>query len=174
MDVEQLIDYLLDGLPYEPQEEVNDTINERQNEVESESLPPNYVFLSYSRQDKELMKRMLYSLEESGITVVCDAHLRAGPAWTKSIKKAVQNANCMIVLVTSNAGDSSGIDNEIAEMISVGKKSSIIPVLVGDGENRHIPHQINTNNRIDLREGNQSDLLEQSMQLIASIKACGT
>lgn len=169
MDV-ALFSMLFSALDQYEQSQVEEVIDDRQQEIENHDLPRSYVFISYARPDKDFMKTMVYILqEECGISVVCDEHLRAGADWANAIQDAVRNASCMVVLVTSNVKGANGVANEIAEMIDASKVNEIMPVLVGDGKKKHIPHRIKANNRIDLRG---DDWLEQMNKLIASINAC--
>ena len=89
----------------------------------------NYIFLSYSRTDIEMMQRIKKSLVLAGFQVWTDEGIKPGtPSWTNSITTAIKLSACIVCLVSPDSAQSSWVDREItyAEML----EKPIFPVLI--------------------------------------------
>ena len=62
------------------------------------------VFLSYSRKDTIVMRKVRDALRIANITVWTDENLEVGtPAWQMAIQEAVDSAKVMVVLLSPDA-----------------------------------------------------------------------
>jgi hypothetical protein len=96
------------------------------------------VFLSYSRKDKDTMQRLRDGLRQAGIIVWTDENLKVGtPAWEAAIQEAIENANCLIVLLSPDSKKSKWVGREIAYAENF--KITILPVLISEKEKESIP-----------------------------------
>lgn len=108
------------------------------------------VFLSYSRSDTDIMKRVYDSLTKAGVEVWTDAALKPGTkSWTNDIEDAIETSEFMVVILSENAKKSTPIENEIAYAQAQAKP--IIPVLARDNESKSVPIELIRVQRIDIR-----------------------
>src|SRR5688572_22773645 len=72
------------------------------------------VFLSYSRKDKEVMQRVRADLQREGLTVWTDEGIEPGtPSWKKAIGKAIEEARCLVVILSPDAKASEWVTREL-------------------------------------------------------------
>ena len=75
-----------------------------------------HVFLSYSRLDDSVMRRVLAFLRKKGLKIwVDDERLFVGTAaWKKAIEKAIIEAEAFIVLLSPTSCNSTWVQREIS------------------------------------------------------------
>lgn len=110
------------------------------------------IFLSYSRQDVDFMRRTRDFLRSAGFSVWTDElNLEPGSsAWQREIEAAIRAATRLVVICSPDAKESKWVNIEltIAEMTNV----SIIPVVLrGNDDLSAIPTSVLTYQRIDAR-----------------------
>ncbi|WGK64989.1 toll/interleukin-1 receptor domain-containing protein [Croceiramulus getboli] len=85
------------------------------------------LFLSYSKSDLKIAKKIAQALEKEGIDVWWDHDIATGDTWDTAIEKAIDSCRCVVVLWSPSAVDSEWVRIEAAE----GKKRNIlIPVRI--------------------------------------------
>jgi formylglycine-generating enzyme required for sulfatase activity len=100
-----------------------------------------HVFLSYSRKDNDAMCRVRDDLRAEGLIVWTDANLKVGTQqWKDAIQDAIENAGCLVVILSPDAKQSVWVDRELeyarAQRVSIfsvlarGDASSAIPIEV--------------------------------------------
>lgn len=67
------------------------------------------VFLSYIREDKELIAPLIDALQREGFTVWWDYDLETGDDWLKRIVREIDVARCVVGVWTRQAVDSEGL-----------------------------------------------------------------
>ena len=73
-----------------------------------------HVFISYSREDKTTMQRIKQTLIESGLEVWTDEGIEEGtPNWQLEIEKAIEEADCLVCVLTPTAKRSSWVREEL-------------------------------------------------------------
>jgi hypothetical protein len=104
--------------------------------------PEHYdVFLSYSRRDGAIMRRLLKDLRRAGVMVWTDEHLAPGTnSWVQAIESALRASSVLIVLLTPNSKASSFVEKEILTaqahripvipLLAVGDEKSAVPILL--------------------------------------------
>jgi len=88
-----------------------------------------HIILAYSRKDGIIMRRVLATLTQAGLIVWTDKHLVPGSeAWTQAFQNAINDAGCVVVLLSPEARDAPWVHNltEYAERRNV----AVFPVLV--------------------------------------------
>jgi hypothetical protein len=109
-----------------------------------------HVFISYSRDDGDMMRRVRDTLAAEGMTIWIDEHLTAGtPSWRAEIEKAIENASAMIVLLSPTAKRSEWVNNEIA--YAQAHEIAIFPLLVRGDDRDAVPLGLITAQRVDVR-----------------------
>ncbi len=124
-----------------------------------------HVFLSYSRQDTEMMYRVRDGLRAAGLLVwTDDTGLEPGtPSWEAAIQEAIREAGCMVVLLSPDAMDSEWVTRESAFAATWDLR--IFPVLVRGNERSAVPLRLTSHQRIDARR----DVDAAMRALVASI-----
>lgn len=65
------------------------------------------VFISYSHKDKEFAEEVLSELEMAGLSCfMAEIHIAPGELWELEIRKAIVNADRILLLITPNSKDS--------------------------------------------------------------------
>jgi hypothetical protein len=110
------------------------------------------VFLSYSRKDTDMMRRLLQDLRAQGLEAWIDeAGLEPGtPAWETAIGNAIENARCMVVILSPDAKESVWVGRELsyAETHQV----RIFPVLARGDVRSAIPIRLTSAQFVDVRQ----------------------
>src|SRR5690349_6567274 len=115
------------------------------------NTPASYFFMSYSREDTVLQRKVLAGLRQRGINVWVDTEnlIPGSPAWEREIERALRGAAGSIVLLSPNANNSEWVRREISFAEGNGKR--IFPVLIHGDEDDSIPLRLSDHQRVDLR-----------------------
>lgn len=108
-----------------------------------------HVFLSYSRDDLSIMKRIKKDLMNRGLSIWTDENLEPGThSWKLAIQTAIENSGCFVVLLSPEAKKSEWVDREI-EYARV-QNVRIFPVLIRGTEASSVPFEVVATQRIEL------------------------
>jgi TolB protein len=120
--------------------------------------PSPHFFMSYSRDDASLQKRVISELRQRGLNVWVDTeHLIPGsPAWEREIERAIRSAAGIIVLLSPDANNSEWVRREISFAEQNTKR--IFPVLIRGDEDDSIPLRLSSHQRVDLRRNFTEEL----------------
>lgn len=111
------------------------------------------VFIAFAQQDKPIAEKIAYALTHAGFTPWLDMQ----EAWKETINKAIQDASCVIALLSPSAKQAHYLEYQIGFATGLGKK--IFPVLIeGDVENS-TPSQMGAMHYLDARSNTDYDLL---------------
>jgi hypothetical protein len=109
-----------------------------------------FVFLSYSRRNARIMRRLRADLTAAGFTVWTDENLQPGtPQWMSAIETAIRSAMCAIVLLTPDAKKSEWVEKELATAKIHHKE--IIPLLALGNEQTAVPLLLSSTQYLDIR-----------------------
>jgi TolB protein len=113
--------------------------------------PSSNFFMSYSREDANLQKRVAAGLRERDINIWVDVEnlIPGSPAWEREIERAIRSAAGIVVLLSPPANNSEWVRREISFAEDNGKR--IFPVLVHGDEDDSIPLRLASHQRVDLR-----------------------
>ncbi len=91
------------------------------------------VFISHSRKDKLLARRLAQCLSEAGLNVwSAEDHIFPGDNWAKKVGQALEESELMVVLVTPHAFESEWLTEEIQYALTEHRyKGRLIPVFLG-------------------------------------------
>ncbi|MBE0567372.1 MAG: TIR domain-containing protein [Krumholzibacteria bacterium] len=109
---------------------------------QSEAGP--YVFLSYSRGDREFAGRLAQALQNQGLHVWWDAEIPAGVHYPKYIEDGLKSAACVVVLWSAHSAASRWVRNE-ADWGA--ENATLVPLLIDDIE---IPWEFRNFQTLDL------------------------
>lgn len=119
-------------------------------------MPPQKIFLSYSRDDTALMQRLRDDLRAAGFQVWTDESIQPGsPSWKMEIESAIRDSDCLLVIFSPDAAESRWVRAEIdfAETL----KKPLFSVLARGDETNAVPFGMTTHQWIDLRDLSRYD-----------------
>ena len=90
---------------------------------------PYRVFVSYSRIDLELMKKVAAHLESLGLTIVCDANLTPGERFPEQLRKDISHAHVFLPLLTESSAQKPWVHQETG--YAMGLEIPVLPIAVG-------------------------------------------
>ena len=91
------------------------------------------VFISHSRTNKPLVRRVLSALKQAGLEVWDDEYdTYPSDNWAKLTGEALEQADAMVALLTPDALDSIIVHREISFALgNIRFENRLIPVLIG-------------------------------------------
>lgn len=108
------------------------------------------VFVSYSRFDLELMRKVRSQLRSDGFRTWADENLEPGtPEWEAAIEKAIKDSGAMVVILTPRTVDSVWVRREIQYALMLSKR--LFPLLAEGDESSAVPITLATTQRVDIR-----------------------
>jgi hypothetical protein len=109
-----------------------------------------HVFLSYSHKDADLMQRVCDDLRAVRLTVWTDEGIEPGTSsWKKAIQEAIENAGCLVVILSPDAKQSEWVERELD--YASAQKVRIFPLLARGDERDAIPFALSGSQFIDMR-----------------------
>jgi len=110
-----------------------------------------HFFMSYSREDADLQRRIIAELRGRGLNVWVDTEnlIPGSPAWEREIERSIRTAAGIIVLLSPDSHDSEWVRREIS--FAEQNEKRIFPVLIKGNEDDSIPLRLSNHQRVDLR-----------------------
>lgn len=87
------------------------------------------IFISYAREDKERVKRIVAAMEKQGWRVFWDRDIPVGQTWRSYIGNALENACCIVVVWSKHSIESRWVPQEADE---ASHRMVYVPVLLDD------------------------------------------
>lgn len=108
------------------------------------------IFLSYSRKDARVMRRLFADLKAAGFTMWTDEDLTPGaPSWMQAIETAIRSSGCMVVIMTPDAKKSPWVERELTHASAFG--IPIFPLLARGDEKSSVPLILSSHQWADIR-----------------------
>ena len=85
------------------------------------------IFLSYTEQDRDAVRRLAETLQSVGWSVWWDRRIPAGLTWRIVLERELQHMRCMVVLWSQHSVQSDWVCEEAAEGRQLGR---LVPVLI--------------------------------------------
>lgn len=123
-----------------------------------------YVFISYSRKDKEFVISLVNSFERPEISIphwVDFKHIEPGARWSDTIYEALKNADCLIVVLSQDAMDSIEVSNEWNYALDCG--IHVVPILF---HQCHVHYRLKQLQYIDFSRGISDNDLQKLTKAI--------
>ncbi len=109
-----------------------------------------HIFLSYSRQNADIMQRLRDDFRAAGFTVWTDEGIDPGSAsWKIEIEEAIHEAMCLVVIFSPGALASRWVRAELD--YAEAQKKPIFAVLAEGDESNAVPFGYSSHQWIDLR-----------------------
>ncbi|MEP7134234.1 MAG: toll/interleukin-1 receptor domain-containing protein [Chloroflexota bacterium] len=117
-----------------------------------------HVFISYSRKDNDVMRRIVAFLRKQGIKIWLDNEnlIPGTPIWEEEIEKAINTASAVVVVMSPDSKNSEWVRREIS--LADQNRLRIFPVLVRGDEETSVTLRLITRQHIDLRENEDAGL----------------
>lgn len=124
-------------------------------EITQQKIQVPETFISYSRKDRDICDQIANHLLSRGLVVWIDSKaIDPGESWVDAIFRGLERADYVIVLISSNALQSSWVHKEVETALinSLSQKSTqmIVPILLEDVE---LPMMLRSLQSIDLIDG---------------------
>ncbi|MBC7876160.1 MAG: toll/interleukin-1 receptor domain-containing protein [Anaerolineales bacterium] len=115
-------------------------------------LSTNQVFMSYSRRDDVVMRRIVAFLRKQGIKVWVDNErlIPGTPIWEEEIEKAIKSASAVVVVLSPDSKNSEWVRREISLADQYRKR--VFPVLVNGDEEKSISLRLINRQYVDIRQ----------------------
>lgn len=109
-----------------------------------------HVFLSYSRADRALARRLIDDLTQGGVQVWSDHRLSLGGPWINDISDAIGSSTALVLLASPDGITSKWVMREAAAAQTSGVP--IVPMLAGGARYSDLPTYLAGINGVDLDE----------------------
>jgi hypothetical protein len=132
--------------------------------------PTGHVFVSYSRRDEVVMRRIVKYLREQGIPAWVDNEklVPGTPVWEYEIEKAIKGASAIVVILSPDAKKSEWVLREITLADQHQKRA--FPILAGGKKEDSIPFRLITRQFVDLRSNEKMGLVSLHNALYEYLK----
>jgi vacuolar-type H+-ATPase subunit E/Vma4 len=117
-----------------------------------------HVFISYSRQDDNVMQSVVAFLQKKGLKIWLDKkEIPPGsPIWEIEIEKAIKETGAVVVLLSPDSNNSVWVRRELN--FAEAHKKRIYPVLISGNERNAIPISLTSHQRVDIRDNEEAEL----------------
>ena len=134
---------------------------------------PKHVFMSYSRRDEAVMRRVTGFLRKQGINVWVDNEklVPGTPIWEAEIEKAIKSTSAVIVILSPDSKNSEWVRREIT--LADQYHTRIFPVLVRGDEDSSISIRLITRQYVDLRQDEEIGLISLHKALSSYLEILG-
>jgi WD40 repeat protein len=114
------------------------------------------LFISYSRKDIEIARKLTQSFDGQGLDFWIDWEgIPPTVDWWKEIEKGIEEADIFVILVSQESIKSRVCNREISHAIQNGKR--LIPLIISEIRSDQVPEQISHLNWIYLRPTDDYD-----------------
>ena len=133
-------------------------------------LSTGHVFMSYSRRDDAVMRRIVIFLRNQGIKVWVDNEklIPGTPIWEEEIEKAIKNAPAIVVVLSPDSKNSEWVRREISLADQYRKR--VFPVLVRGDEEASLSLRLIGRQFVDIRKDEEAGLNSVSTSLLLYLK----
>jgi formylglycine-generating enzyme required for sulfatase activity len=127
---------------------------------------PDYVFISYARDDNDFVLKLTSDLAQRGVSVWLDTgSIRAGEAWRGSIVEAIENCTAFLIVLSPKSVASSNVVKELA--IAGSSAKPIIPLVHRDHELKpEMKYTLAGLQRLDFARGRYEDNLAYLVEVL--------
>ncbi len=128
-----------------------------------------FVFISYSREDRAFVDRLSQDLRSGGVTTWQDTkEIAAGENWRLAIEGSLRRASALLYVASARSVNSQWMSKELEAVFSRGAR--IIPVVLDDQGEQDLPQFLRDFQWVDFRHGYEAALA----QLLAALQPLRT
>lgn len=109
-----------------------------------------YVFISYSREDREFVERLASALRGAAVHTWTDLeNISAGQDWAKELERGLLEASALVYVSSKYSGQSRWMDFELNAFIKT--HASVIPIVIDDAGADNLPLPLRQIQWVDFR-----------------------
>ncbi len=128
-----------------------------------------YVFISYSREDREFVDHLQEDLRKAGVSTWQDTkEIAPGENWRTAIEDSLRQASAMLYVASSRSASSHWMARELEAVFSRGTR--VIPLVLDDQGERGLPAFLREIQWVDFRPGYE-EALDQLLTALHSFRA---
>jgi len=125
----------------------------------------NFIFISYSRHDKQVAEQLVDALFSRGIEVWLDTEMiKPGTSWPDEIERGIKAASALLYIASRHSAKSEWMNLEVEAAFINGLR--VIPVVIDDTGPSSIPNVLRNLQWVDIRQG-----LNEAVDDIARVTA---
>jgi hypothetical protein len=129
-----------------------------------------YVFISYSRRDSDIMQVVRDRLRAAGFNVWTDENLEPGtPSWVQAIVSALYSSCAVVALLSPDACKSQWVEREL--IFAQQNEVPVYPLLVRGDQKNAVPILLITAQFVDARQDLHSAVTEIIKALLKTCKS---
>lgn len=131
------------------------------------------VFVSYAKEDKEIMNRIRKMLERNRFkTWIDDEELQPGTrSWRRSIQKAIDTSHCLVVILSPDAKTSQWVEAELDYAETQNK--IVFPLLARGDKATAIPFGFTASQWIDIRKNFKTQIEKLCVSIDNQLDSAG-
>jgi hypothetical protein len=130
-----------------------------------------YVFISYSREDREFVDRLQEDLRKAGVNTWQDTkEIAPGENWRTAIEESLLRASAILHVGSSRSASSRWMAKELEAVFSRGAR--VIPLILDDEGERNLPAFLREIQWVDFRPGYEWGL-DQLVRALHSFRSEG-
>jgi hypothetical protein len=127
-----------------------------------------YVFISYSRQDREFVERLTDALSAAGVETWTDvSNIAPGQNWQAQIEQGLLGAEVLLYVSSQNTSASTWMEQELRAFIT--GTGRVIPLIVDDAGENSLPNAIRQFQWADFR-GDFNVAIQSLVRGLASLQ----
>src|SRR6185369_5096895 len=97
-----------------------------------------YIFISYSRQDRDFVEKLADELRDAAIHTWTDLeNISAGQDWAKELERGLLAASALVYVSSKHSSQSRWMDAELNAFIK--KQGRVIPIVIDDAGANNLP-----------------------------------
>lgn len=133
-------------------------------------LPTKHIFISYSRKDEDVMRRIVGFLRNQGFNVWVDNEklVPGTTVWEEEIEKAIRSASAVVVVLSPDSKQSVWVRREIS--FAEGFRKRIFPILVAGDEDSSLTLRLITSQYVDIRQNEKAGLNALKAELSSHLR----
>lgn len=109
-----------------------------------------YVFISYSRHDRQFVEALTARLREAGVRTWTDLdNISPGQDWARAIDRGLLEAAALVYVASKNSTQSEWMDREYNAFLAESKR--VIPVIIDDEGPTNLPLPLRLIHWVDFR-----------------------
>lgn len=110
-----------------------------------------FIFLSYSRRDAHIMKRIKQSFENAGLEVWIDGGIAPGTSsWKQAIENAIKSGIALVCILSPHASQSKWVREELD--FAENHNKQIFIILASGNEQTSVPFGYSSHQWVDIRD----------------------
>lgn len=129
----------------------------------------NYIYLSYSSNDKAIAEAICNGLEEKGLKCWIPARdVQLGQSYGEAVINAIEKCNAVIVIFSSNSNSSQQVLREVGKAVE--KDKIIVTLKIQDiPPSKHLEYYLSTPFTLDATKNTINETIDQLAEILKNI-----